>query len=238
MELIEAAFYAVVYFAYFVTTPWRWAEERRHLRRLSRTWGSWAGARGWTLRDQWPEMGTAFTSKVFRRGGKRRALFGYEGMFDGMPMAGFSHEHTSGFGPEKETTHRHVSMVRVPGARFPTLTVTPQDSKSDRDVQFEDTAFNRSWHVTGEVPRFTHDVVHPRMMEWLNSALLPGSSSVCFERDTILVTTPGVLAPEEVDDHLRLLTRTLALVPGFVLREVGCRNPLEISESGPGAGAY
>ncbi|RMB61955.1 hypothetical protein [Tessaracoccus antarcticus] len=236
MELIEPALYAVVYIAYFVTTPWRWAKERRRLRRLSRLWGAWAGSRGWTMRDRWEGMGTAFSSKVFGRGGTRRALFGYEGMFDGVPVAGFSHEHTSGCGPERETTHRHVSMLRVPGARFPGLTVTPQTSKTERDVQFEDTEFNRSWHVTGAVPRFTHDVVHPRMMQWLTSALLPRSSSVCFERDTILITTPGILTPEQVDDHLRLLTRTVALVPGFVLREVGCRHPLPIADSGPGGG--
>lgn len=208
----------------------------RAAQRRKRRWAVWAGARDWRMVERWPEMVRAFRGGPFGRGSGRRAHLGFEGTFDGLPVAGFHYTYSTGSGKHRTTHHYHVLLVRVPGAGFPGLSFSKENWATrtfSSDIEFEDVDFNRMWRVTGPSPRFAHDVVHPRTMEFLKSADVPPAESIWFERDAILVAHRGYLPEGHVDTYLRLLTRTASLLPRFLLDEVGAR-PFALTWDGPG----
>lgn len=210
---------------------------RSRARGLVRTWRSWARARNWRFHEKWPAVVGPFTKGPFGRGHKRRAFLGYEGVFDGVPAAGFGYSYWTSSGKNAIKHPFHVSMVRIPHTRFPIVAVEPENWAHrvfTDDIEFEDSEFNRLWRVTSSSPRFTHDVIHPRVMHWLKSGSHPGFSAVCFEHDSILMASKGTVSPEEVDARLRFLTQLAGTIPRFVLENVGRAEPLLITAQGPG----
>lgn len=202
-----------------------------------REWRLWASNRGWVLHDDWQQMVGQFKHGPFGQGSSRSAQLGYDGTFDGLSASGFGYKYSTGAGNTERTHRFHISFVRVPGAQFPTLTLATESWVNrvlTEDIQFEDAEFNRRWWVNSPSPRFAHDVIHPRLMHWLNTTPLPGFSTLWFEGDAILVATPGLLTPDDVDARLRLLTRMAAIIPRFVLNDAGCRDQLQITDDGPG----
>lgn len=59
------------------------------------------------------------------------------------------------------------------------------------------------------------------------------TTTLCFEGDGVFMAILGDLEPFEVDEQLRLLTRSLAIVPRFVLRNAGCHQLPEVTDAGP-----
>lgn len=203
--------------------------------RRRKVWRAWVHGRNWRYIEHWPEMVREFSGGPFDVGSGRRAYYGFEGIFDGLRASGFQYQYTTGSGDDRTTHYYQVLRVRIPGARFPMLMLGRENFLTrafGRDTQFENAEFNRRWRVTGSNARFVHDVVHPRMMEFL-LGLDVEMENIWFERDSLLVSIPGRLGPEEVDGYLRLLTRSAAQIPPFVLKEVAAGR-LEITWDGPG----
>ncbi len=185
-------------------------------------WRSWVTSRRWEFLQSWPGMVRLFRGGPFGVGSGRRASLGFWGTFDGQSAGGFRYQYTTGSGKNRTTHHRQVLFVQIPGARFPRLELARETLLTRafvRDVQFEDAEFNRMWDVRGGDPKFTHDVVHPRMMEFLKRLEIPEMETLWFEDDCLLVSVHGYLAPDVVDGYLRMLTRSLSHLPPFVLNQ-------------------
>lgn len=211
---------------------------RRHKDKQKRLWRNWAVARNWGSHDTWPAMLEHYGKGelIPSRGGT--ASYGFEGTFDGQAVAGFEYRYTTGSGKNRSTTYKHICMVRIPGAQFPGLTLNHENFASrllgGRDIQFEDARFNENWFVKGDVPRFAHDIVHPRVMHWLNSRAVPPLSMLWFDRDAIIMSTERTLDPALIDFNLRFLTSLVATVPRHVWEDIGVRLPPVVTDAGPG----
>lgn len=220
MMLVAAVLVGAIYW---------WVQQRK-------AWRAWVAARRWQYIESWPEMVRAFSGGPFGRGSSRRAYLGFWGRFDGLPAGGFRYQYTTGSGDDKTTHHYQVLRVQVPGARFPMLSLARENWATRtfiRDTQFEDAEFNRLWAVHGQNARFTHDIVHPRMMEFLKGLDIPEMENLWLEGDSVLVSVHGNLAPDAVDGYLRLLTRSVSHIPPFVLNEVA-QGRLALTWDGPG----
>lgn len=203
-----------------------------------REWSRWVRARNWQFIETWSDMVGPFQGGPFGRGSDRKASFGYRGSFDGLEVCGFNYQYDTGSGDSETTHHYHVDLVRIPGAQFPQLEISPDGITKQlfgRDTTFENAEFNRRWYVSGSSPRFTHDVFHPRMMTFFLGPL-PTFSTLWFERDAILIARPGQSRIDGVDPYLRLLSMVARQVQPFTLKELGCQRP-EISDCGPGISA-
>lgn len=89
-------------------------------------------------------------------------------------------------------------------------------------IDFESSEFNRVFDVTSSHPKFAHDVIHPRMMEFLLQARPP---QLIMYRG-MLISYPGVHDPSEVARLSDLLVAFLARIPGFVWRDLGVTPPV------------
>lgn len=209
----------------------------RYYRLEERKWRNWIGARGWRAHRKWPQVLQHYTAGNLGKGMSERATKGYEGVFDGQAVAGFTYTYSTGTGPGEGKTFTHVCLLRIPGAQFPDLSVSYDGwlNRIDRDdIQFEDAEFNKQWLVSSRTPRFAHDVLHPRLMQRLKSDDVPAFWTLWFERDAILICTND-LEPELVDHYLRFLSGVAASLPRHVLDDVGCVQHPVITNEGPRA---
>lgn len=202
-------------------------------------WSLWARARHWEFFDKWQEIIHAFSGGPFGRGSSRRASLGFRGNFDGLPAGGFRYQYTTGSGDDTTTHYFQILFVRIRSAKFPRLALSHENWGTRtfvKDIEFEDAEFNRIWHVRGQNPRFVHDVIHPRMMEFLKDGGVPDLSTLWLHADQVVLAVKGHLKPEQIDAHLRFLTQFASRIPGFVLDGVGAQR-LQLSWDGPGVSA-
>lgn len=209
-----------------------------HNAKRKKLWNHWTQARNWQFVEKWPQMVGAFRGGPFNRGSGRRAFFGYHGRFDGLPIQGFAYQYSTGSGKNRQTHHYHVDVLPL-GGRFPDLNVSRENWATrtfTSDLKFENAQFNREWNVRCGSARFAHDVIHPRVMDWLMGAQVPHFADLWFENGCLLVSSTGVRRPEHVDAYLRFLTQFVSHLPRFVLDEVGIQPP-RITWDGPGVSA-
>ncbi len=188
---------------------------------------AWLEGRGWRYIGRWPEMVGQFRHGPFGKGSSRQADEGFQGVYDGLPVSGFGYSYQTGMGQDATTHSYEILRVQLMGATFPELLLAHENPITRalvRDTTFEDVEFNRSWFVHGPNGKFTHDVVHPRMMEYLKTVSLP-LDAIWFEGDSIMLAVSRMLRAEQVDDYLRVLTKIASLVPPFVLRSLGSGPP-------------
>ncbi len=204
-------------------------------RERSAVWQRWVHARNWEHLSSWPSMVNAHQGGPFGKGGRRRADRGFIGTFDRLPVFGFRYRYTVSSGKSSQTYSFLVCGVRFPGAAFPPLRILHESGiifGRDKDLQFENVQFNEYWHVKSPSPRFAHDVLHPRTMEYLMGPL-PRFGELWFDRDVMFAVIPGDPAPGMVDALLRTLTGFSALLRPHLLREVGTA-ARDVDSSGPG----
>ncbi|MEO7588485.1 MAG: hypothetical protein ABIS84_10725 [Arachnia sp.] len=201
----------------------------------SDVWMRWAAARDWGFLAEWPQMVGSFTGGPFGRGSARRADRGFWGTFDGVPAFGFRYRYTTSSGKSSQTHTFLVAGIRFPGADFPPMSLSRENGVlfgRDKDLQFENQQFNETWHVTSPSPRFAHDVLHPRAMEYLMGPT-PPFDQLWFCGDVMFAHVPGDPDPTIADGLLRLLTDFVDLLPSHLLREVGAQD-CDVDDSGPG----
>lgn len=121
-----------------------------------RKWRTWIGARGWRAHRKWPQVLQHYTTGNLGKGLSARATKGYEGVFDGQAVAGFTYTYSTGTGPGEGKTFTHVCLLKIPGAHFPDLSISYDGwlNRIDRDdIQFEDAEFKQA--VVGQQPDAT-----------------------------------------------------------------------------------
>lgn len=185
------------------------------------------GRPSWTYReqdDQWLDMMRYQGS----RGEAERALFGDH---YGMRWVALTHHWTTttttsstdanGNTTTQTQTHHHredLFQVWVPQG-FGNLSVNRFELFA-RPINFESAAFNRMFKVRGDSPRFCHDVIHPRMMQFLLARGAPA-----FDIENGIYHVDFDYSHEAIDYHLEFLRQFFTWIPSFVWENVGYPDP-------------
>ena len=126
---------------------------------------------------------------------------------------------------------RTVCVVRVPGARLPTVIVTAREGVRLRDLQhavsLESEAFNRSLWVSGAEEAGVYAVVHARSMAEMLRRLPDGATAI-FDRDYVAVYTDEQVLPAMLRDYASAALTIADLIPTYLLSPVahpGMREP-------------
>ena len=135
----------------------------------------------------------------------------------------------------RTVTDNHVEVIHEVTLPFaiPDLEIT-NDSRWGRlfrgaSIDFELEEFNRAYDVRSSVPKFAHDVLHPRQIEYLMSVrAMPFTISHGRVRIRALEHTP-----EAIGYELDVLAGFLARIPVFVWQDLGVNEPpLRLSPAG------
>ena len=186
---------------------------------------AWAAANGWVYRAADPELTERWRGAPFGVGSSRRATEVLTGTWQGRPATSLKYRYSTSSGNEQTTYTFHVLVIALP-AFLPTLELMPESlgarlakAVGGQDLEFESADFNRAWRVTSRMPRFAHDVVHPRLMERL---LRPGArANLRIEGTDILTWSAGVPDLDLVAARLGLLDAVVRSIPRFVWLEHG-----------------
>ncbi len=173
----------------------------------------------------------------FGQGRRQRTEDVVQGTTSGLPLTAFRYRwettHTRTVsdgqgGTRTETyTEQHeqpILMLRLPVA-MPELRISSDSLLGrlwGRSIDFESEIFNKTFDVHSTAPKFAHDVIHPRMMEFLLQAQPPE----LVIRGTMLVCYPPRHDLLEIGGLADLLTAFLARVPGFVWEDLGAPPPV------------
>lgn len=135
----------------------------------------------------------------------------------------------------RTVTDNHVEVIHEITLPFgmPDLVIT-NDSRWGRlfgggTIDFELEDFNRAYDVRSSVPKFAHDVLHPRQIEYLMAVrAMPFS----IGNGRIRVRA-GEHSPEAIGWELDVIAGFLARIPAFVWQDLGlAQPPLRLSADG------
>lgn len=152
-----------------------------------------------------------------------------------LPAQSFDYRYTevdsssSSSSETSQTTHKyHVVAVRLPQP-LPLLMLRPRrkldaiEGKIVKPISFESTAFNDAWFVQGEHPPAAHDVIHPRMMEWLLT--VDSGRTLNLQDDTLFTYAKGIQKLEHIDGMVTFLTDFVSHVPAHVWQKADGEYP-------------
>lgn len=178
------------------------------------TWRLWATVRSMQFFPAWEAMTDAFRGGGLHLGGRRGVTIGWSGSYAGLPCLGF--KATAGSDP---AGHLHVVGIRVPGVRFPWLSLEVADfTQSGPGLPIEPD-FDLAWRVSSAHPQFARDVLSEAMRQLLATAAAD-FSEIWFEHDAVLLSARGDVGPEDVDRYLDLLRRMVDVIGSRVLDAV------------------
>lgn len=132
-----------------------------------------------------------------------------------------------------------VVMLSLPGT-LPGIEVAHQGflAKSEKllgapDTDFEVEDFNRRWRIESDIAKTGHDVIHPRLMEFL---LAGPAWSFRIEGSDIWTWAPGFYEPDQahsvIQPRLEWLHAIVSHIPDFVWREHPLATPAPSPPSG------
>lgn len=135
----------------------------------------------------------------------------------------------------RTVTHNHVEVIHEITLPFvtPDLSIS-NDSAWGRlfqgaSIEFELAAFNDAYDVRSSVPKFAHDVLHPRQIEYLMSV---GAMPFSISHGRVRVR-PVAHDPKAIAWELDVLAGFLARIPEFVWQDLGVpQPPLRLSPDG------
>jgi hypothetical protein len=111
-----------------------------------------------------------------------------------------------------------VVAMALPASR-PSLDIRPEgrlSRRSEKDLRFEHHEFNAVFRVRSPRPRWAHDVLHPRMMEWMLADPRARTRHWAFHGSWLMVFRDGAIEPEQILPHADFLAEVLAFVPDHV----------------------
>lgn len=193
------------------------AEERRH-----RAVADYARSAGWGYARRQPELAREYHGVPPFSSGSR-AQFDDVVHHSGGDQWGHAFEFSFGIGPKnREYRHyQHVVSLRLP-APLPPMSLRPQYATDSlgialglQDIQFESEEFNAAWLVRGTSAPAVHDLIHPRMMQWL---LVPRRRGLTFgiSGNFVFLCIPGRAVAERIPDAAERLIEFTGLIPPFV----------------------
>jgi hypothetical protein len=181
----------------------------------------WAAHHGFHYVPSDPSMLAISRQPPFTTGSGREALDVFRGTFKGVHLHCFQYRYRTSDG-ENTTTHDYqVVAISLPAMR-PLLDIAHENSLTRRfskDLEFENQAFNDRFKVASPSPRFAHDVIHPRTMEWMLADPRTRLLRWRFEGAWLMTFRPGPIKPDEVFYYADFLHQVLAQVPKHVWTE-------------------
>lgn len=174
-------------------------------------WRHWAALRNLQFFPAWEAMTDTFRGGRLHLGGRRAITMGWSGSFAGLPCFGF--RATAGADPGG---HLYVVALRVPGVRFPWLSIEVADFTEAGPGLPIEPEFDLAWRVSGAHPQFARDVLAEAVRQVLG-AVVADFSEIWFEHDAVLLGARGQVAPEHIDRYLELLRRLVDAIDSRVL---------------------
>ena len=174
-------------------------------------WRHWATLRGLQFFPAWEHMTGTFRGGGLHLGGQRAITVGWQGSYAGLPCFGF--RATAGTDP---AGHLYVVAIRVPGVRFPWLSIEVADFTQHGPGLAIEPDFDLAYRVSSAHPQFAHDVLSEAMRQLL-IPLTADFSEIWFEHDAILLSARGRVDPDHVDRYLDVLRRMVDAIDSRVL---------------------
>jgi len=136
----------------------------------------------------------------------------------------FDFQYVIGAGKNKRT-HRFGVVAAIVPLHFRRLTIRPegfldkmqQFVTGSADIPIQNEPFNRRYHVTCDVPKFAHDVLHPQMIE-----LLMAGTPMHWQLggDVILIHRRGLFTAEEIDLSMLLIEAFIDRLPDELIERM------------------
>jgi hypothetical protein len=115
-----------------------------------------------------------------------------------------------------------VSLMWLPGTRLPPVSVSGRETRylleQHKNQRLELEEFNRYFHVQATDARSASAVLSPRLMEHLLVSL-PDGGTLRIAGDAATLVVPEPLQPWRVEEYVAFLSRVVALLPSYYLRE-------------------
>jgi hypothetical protein len=187
---------------------------QRHIAQLA-AWAAHYGFQYWP-RDQ-SALGLS-RHPPFTTGSGHEALDVLRGTFRGVHLHCFQLRYHVSSGDSTSTHDYQVVAISLPAMR-PLLDIAHENALSrrfDKDIAFENRAFNDKFKIASPSPRYAHDVIHPRTMEWMLADPRAHTIRWRFEGAWLMTFRPGRLKPEEVFTYAEFLHQVLDQVPKHV----------------------
>lgn len=165
---------------------------------------------------------------LFNQGHSKKVKNTVHGTIDGLEVAIFDYQYSTGSGKHRKTHYWSALMVTLPCRGE--LQIRPENF-FDRvaaffgwdDFDFEYERFNRAFKVTGPNKKFAYDVCHAQMMEYLLE-----HPEHCWEiqGDRLLLYSHsmGTFDPDEVERSLRDVRGFVERLPSYLLGNRGAAN--------------
>jgi uncharacterized protein DUF3137 len=191
---------------------------------------AFAKQRGWTYLQRDNGLGRRFVGDPFDEGRNRHGVHALRGKHRGQHVLAFEYRyqevrHESGGKRRTETFYYTVAALKLPNAK-PTLQVGPEGMLSKlagavgfRDLQLESEEFNKKFRIKGDDDKFSYDILHPRMMEWLLADPRAQSVPFRFERGDLVVWEQGKIDLRKVDWMVDYACDIVERVPSFVWKQ-------------------
>lgn len=229
MEVLLVFLLGVIIFGAFGFWNYRRGKKRQALL------AAWAEARNWqhaktdySLRQRWNS--TPFTAGPGNSPRVADVMWGPVTASNGQVRQAmtfyFSYTVTSGSGDNRSSTtyHHHVTCIFF-HLKTPLLEVTRENFGTKftkffgaQDIQFESEEFNKAWRIQADNLKFAHDVLHPRMMEYLMTLVSSGLSFV-LPGDCVMVFNKDVLKMSAVDPMIAVCNRIMDQIPAHVYED-------------------
>lgn len=160
----------------------------------------------------------------FGVGSSRRSSNQLSGRIGEIDFECFDYKYTTGSGKNKNT-HRYGIVAANVRLLLPRLTIRPE-GLFDKvvalagwdDINFESEEFSRRYHVKCEDRKAAYDLIHPKMIEFF---LASPARNWQFGGTRILLIQRGSLAPEAIEESIRLIAGFVQLIPGYVRQDLG-----------------
>ncbi|HEU5129503.1 MAG TPA: DUF3137 domain-containing protein [Glycomyces sp.] len=209
-----------------------WREQRRllpHQHRQAPYFPQWAAERGmaYTPRDDaWVRVAAQGPAA----GADARAEHVFTGRVRGREVVAFQYSARldergrSALVRDRRRALNTCVAVRLPAPRLELLIVpgTAFDQTAQRagfapvGLRYENPRFNERFRVTAENERFAHDVLTPRMMEWMLAEPLVSQRPLLVQGDFLMTWRKEPLLLEPLDPLIGMLVGFLDRVPDHV----------------------
>ncbi|WP_051704213.1 hypothetical protein [Glycomyces sp. NRRL B-16210] len=179
---------------------------------------AWAARHGF---QYWPDDPTALGisgHNPFDLGHSRRAYDVLRGRYRDAHLHCFQYVFVTGGGRSRTTHTYQVYAISLPKSR-PYLDIRHENALSrrfEKDLDFENQAFNDEYRIESDSPRFAYDVIHPRTMEWMLADQRARSYQWRFEGSWLMTFRTGGHDLDQVFHYADFLHAVLGQVPAHV----------------------
>jgi hypothetical protein len=200
---------------------WAILHTRRVRQRRLAYCAGWAAHHGFHYLPYDPAALAISRQPPFTYGSGREAIDVFRGTFRDVHLHAFQYRYRTSDGQNTSTHDYQVVAISLPAMR-PLLDVSHENSMSrrfDKDLQFENQAFNDRFKIASPSSRFAYDIIHPRTMEWMLADPRAHVIRWRFEGAWLMTFRPGALKPDEIFYYAEFLHQVLAQVPKHVWTE-------------------